>query len=54
MMVVPGKTMWETLLVLGICCVVCMIIILVLHIKEKKEDEREKRKFNAKFNFDAM
>lgn len=54
MMVVPGKTLWQTLLVLGICCVVCLVIILVLHIKEKKEDEREKRKFNAKFNFDAM
>lgn len=54
MLVQTGKAMWQTLLVLGICCVVCMIIILILHIKEKKEDEREKRKFNAKFNFDAM
>ena len=54
MMIVPGKTMWQTLLVLGICCIVCIVIILILHIKEKKEDEREKRKFNAKFNFDAM
>lgn len=54
LMIVPGKTMWQTLLVLGICCLVCIIIILILHIKEKKEDEREKRKFNAKFNFDAM
>ena len=54
MMVVPGKTLWTTLLVLGILSVIAMVIILGLHIKEKKEDEREKRKFNAKFNFDAM
>lgn len=54
MMVVPGKTLWQTLIVLGVCCLVCIVIILVLHIKEKKEDDREKRKFNAKFNFDAM
>lgn len=54
MLVVTGKTLWETLLVLGVCCVVCLIIILILHVKERKEDEREKRKFNAKFNFDAM
>lgn len=54
MMVVPGKTLWTTLLVLGILCIISIVIILILHIKEKKEDEREKRKFNAKFNFDAM
>jgi len=54
MMVVPGKTLWQTLIVLGVCSLVCVILILILHIKEKKEDEREKVKFNTKFNFDAM
>ena len=54
MLVIPGKLLWETLAVLGVCCLVCAIIILALHIKEKKEDDREKRRFNAKFNFSAM
>lgn len=54
MLVVPGKLLWETLIVIGSSCLLCCIIILALHIKEKKEDEREKIKFSNKFHFGAM